>query len=311
MGGKGRLIIIDDAYAELEYINRQIILWKTKVSALDKSRHLFYCPSIAGMTRKLEGFITTSTQFQSGDRQLFLSSCQLEQKRSTEWTKVEAESAKNLAELFGLSRNVSYAKEKNMHCTAMFHILSEKIFRNEADASYYVYQLGSIHNMHGIVSTESTLPVAISNGTSEFHLEVQMLSPLSIAEYYNKVVINNVARSVFMLAPKYFFNSQLNMLRKLPGKTIDFTTGELEDDGIDVSSEPWFQDEETYDDTEDSEGEEQEEDETNGPYEEEEGSLAGGNISDQEKQVKKGNSSSSSYAPQQTVGEVAKLADAW
>jgi hypothetical protein len=128
MGGKGRLIIIDDAYAELEYINRQIILWKTKVSALDKSRHLFYCPSIAGMTRKLEGFITTSTQFQPGDKQLFLSSCQLEQKRSTEWTKVEAESAKNLAELFGLSRNVSYAKEKNMHCTAMFHILSEKNF---------------------------------------------------------------------------------------------------------------------------------------------------------------------------------------
>jgi len=199
------------------------------------------------MSQKLAGYITVYTNAQDNDTQLHLSSIQLEQKKSTEWTKVEVESMNKIAEMFGKSSSVKYANDKQMHCTAMFHILSDKLFRNENDNSYFVFQLGSIHNMHGIVSTMKELPVATSDGTSEFQLSVERLKPLNVHEFYQKVVKNNASRSSFMLAPRYYFNPQLNLLRKLPGKTIDFVSGSLEDEGIDVTDGMEFEDDDGTD----------------------------------------------------------------
>jgi len=210
------------------------------------------------MSQKLSGFITTYTNVTNWDTQLHLSPVQLEQKKSTEWGKVELDASAKIVELFGKSSSVQYANEQHMHSSAMFHILSEKLFRSEDDKSYYVYQIGSIHNMHGVVSTMKTLPLAISNGTSQFHLALDMIQPLSLHEFYQKVVKNNASRSSFMLSPKYYFNPQLNLLRKLPGKTIDFVTGKLEDDGIIVDDEIEFDEEEETD--EEEEGEETDQD---------------------------------------------------
>jgi len=246
----GRTLIRDTAYAELEYIHKQILQWIQQRPNIKFGRHVFYVEPQSGMSRKLEGYFTTSSNVNSGDHVLTLNANPMESKKESEWSKVDYESEQQIADVFGPSKDIDNANKVKVQHTSAFHILSEKIFRKEK-VGYYVYQLGSIHNMYGYVSTLPSLPLASSSGKSLWDLEIKMIDPLSCSAFYTRVVSNNIARSVFMLNPKFYFNPVLNLLRRLPGKTIDFTSGKLDDDGINVSDDLHF--EEGVDEEPDSE----------------------------------------------------------
>jgi hypothetical protein len=236
----GRTLIRDTAYAELEYIHKQVLQWMQQRPGIKFGRHVFYVEPQSGMSRKLEGYCTTSSNVNSGDHVLTLNANPMESKKESEWSKVDYESELQIADTFGPSKDIENANKVKIQHTSAFHILSEKVFCKEK-TGYYVYQLGSIHNMYGYVSTLPSLPVASSSGKSLWDLELKLLDPLSCATFFARVVSNNIARSVFMLNPKYYFNPVLNLLRRLPGKTIDFTSGKLDDDGINVSDDLHFE----------------------------------------------------------------------
>jgi len=231
-----RVMIFDNTYSELEALHLTIQEWVKNVPCLKNKPYVFFCDATAGMSQKLAGHITSSTVLMEGDSVLILSAVAAESAKATEWSKIDTKIGNKIVELFD-SKGVD-----QVGFTMLTHVISERYFKtiDEAvsdDIQTYVYNLGSIHNMYGVVSTFDNLSVASCNGEHAFSFEVDEKKPLTVTEFYNHVVNHNLARSGFMLNPRFYFNKNLNFLRKLPGKTISFVDGSVDDGGIDIETD--------------------------------------------------------------------------
>jgi len=262
-----KLIIYDSMYSELEALNHIIHLWQEKVASLKGKRYFFFCPQTEGMASKLEGNITTSTVWDTGYRILFLVSKPIETATGTEWAKVDARTRAQIQEWFGKCADFSYCEKLNIHVTAQMHVLSDELFKAPTSSPLYkkkVFTLGSAHNMVAIVSTLDTLPVGISDGSDAYHFALQQVVPLTLLQYCTRVMQHNGMRSGFHLFGNFNFNPMLNFIRWIPGKTINFTTGTIEDHGISFEGDRTaeFGSEDIEDDTTESDHEDQPDDET-------------------------------------------------
>jgi hypothetical protein len=233
-----KLIIIDDAYSELPAIHSMVQRWIVKANATIGKNYVFYLP-MSKNTVGLEGYFTTSTTWSQGDRVLILSKSVQESSKEKEWSKVDVSSLARVKSLMGDYADMEKAERNDVHVTIMMHIMSDQLFRRHdptqnRNVGWYIYNLGSIHNMYGILSTRSKLPLGSSDGTKLFQFATKMADPLTIQKFGLLVVQHNIARSGFMIYGQYYFNPLLNLLRHLPGKRINFVEGTLDDIGIDL-----------------------------------------------------------------------------
>jgi len=82
--------------------------------------------------------------------------------------------------------------------------------------------------MRGYLSN-AEVTVAVSDGSSEWHLGWSRLVPVKEEEFYRAVVSHNGHRTGYFLCPKYYFNPKMNFLRHIKGKTVDFEKIEVRD----------------------------------------------------------------------------------
>jgi hypothetical protein len=241
---KEKLVIDDDSNSEIEIIYNLLLKWMQEVPALKskENKFKFYVRSTSTVFQKLKSEHRIMNYDMLTDvRILILSSMAINTVKATEWNKVELEMKNKLEGLF--VRNAENRAANNVEYTVMLPIMSEELFKKtnpnsseEVTTGYYVYGLGSLHSLNGIVSTMPQLPLGKSDGSDMWNLSVEMKNPLTYTIFLKNVVMHNLARSGFMIYPKFYFNPNLNFIRKLDGKTLNFETGEVEDIGIDLEN---------------------------------------------------------------------------
>jgi len=238
-----RLVIFNEKKSENEYLDKLIQHWQLHCETIRHKTYVFHMSTTQILGARIDSSrFTTSEKVIKGDRVLILTNVAPVSTKKGSWSFTDNTVKANLETMMGTT--VEGADESGIHITLLMPIQSETIFRTqpndtvkEKPTGFFVYALGSLHNMHGVVSTEAFLPVATSDGTSLYQLALKKKVPLKIKEFYDRVVANNLGRSLFYLAPKYYFSPELNVLRRLPGKTFDWLELKLESDGIDIQND--------------------------------------------------------------------------
>jgi hypothetical protein len=236
---KNRVIIISNKNSELEYLYLQLDQWIEKKKGIwATTNYVFQIPAYSGMGEKLKGHCTTSTNVQSGDLILDLSSTAAESISKDNYAKTDATVMATLKER--IPKTIAEARSANIHYIILKHVQSQQIFYEKSlegsIKGYFVYTLGSVHNMHGIVSTFDKVTVASCSGASEWDIEPQKLESKDCATFWKSVTDHNLGRSAFFLSGKYHFNPTLNCIRRIPGKAMDWIAGELVDNGLDIDA---------------------------------------------------------------------------
>jgi hypothetical protein len=235
-----RIIIISNKMSELEFLNLQIKQWieKKPKGFFKTEKYVFQVPPYSGKGEALKGNVTTSTAVQSGDLILDLSSTAAESISKDNYAKTDSTVMATLKER--LPKTKVEAASANIHYIVLKHIQSEQMFYSknleQVESGYYIYSLGSVHNMHGIVSTLPQLTVASCSGVGEWEIAAEKLTPKDVTTFWKAVTDHNLGRSAFFLAGKYHFNPMLNAIRRIPGKAMDWVAGELVDNGIDIEA---------------------------------------------------------------------------
>jgi hypothetical protein len=235
-----RIVIITNKNSEMEYLYHQLQQWIDKTGKIWKTtNYVFQVPQYSGMGEKLKGRCTTSTVLSSGDLVLDLSSTAAESISKDNYAKTDGTVMATLKER--LPKTLLEAQAANIHYIVMKHIQSEQIFFQKTlegvVSGYYVYTLGSVHNMHGIISTLPKMTVASCDGTKEWAIVPQEVTPKDCTSFWKSVIDHNLGRSSFFLSGRYHFNPTLNCIRRIPGKSMDWIAGELVDNGIDVQAD--------------------------------------------------------------------------
>jgi len=240
---KETLIVDDDSPSDVEGVYKVIQKWTTESPALKSkmSRLKFALKATSSVFHKIdqENRIV-SYEGRTNVRILTLTAVTFSSVKEKEWSRVEREVDQKVSSIF--TRDAENRKQNNVHYTMMLPIMSKDLFRHtniqtNKQEGFSVFNLGSIHNMYGIISTMDTLPLAKSDGTSMWNLTLDQKSPIDYKSYLRMVASHNLCRSGYMLYPKYFFNPNLNLIRKLDGKTWNFETGEIDDEGIDLTAQ--------------------------------------------------------------------------
>jgi hypothetical protein len=232
-------IIEDDSSSDVEILYNLVLKWIEKSQNLQEKRFKFClrATDLAYHKLKADHRITSYESFTHA-RILILSNTTYSSVKAVEWVKVDKEVMDKIRVL--MPRKSTQRKELDVQYTVMTHIMSEELFDtkimsdSQSKPEYFVYGLGSIHNMYGIVSTMDQLPLAKSDGSTMWNLSLDLKKPIDKSTFFKAVGQHNLGRSGFMLYPKYFFNPNLNFLRRLNNKTINFETGQLEEFGVDV-----------------------------------------------------------------------------
>jgi hypothetical protein len=229
-----RLVIFPASNSEAELVHANVQQWIKKCPKQFTGKYVFFFPQSSGMSTKMAGFITHSNSLQKGDHALYFSTSPALSGKIDKWALVDEESkSRTKWMMHGLT--VEEAVKEGVHVTAFCHVQSETQFYSEANKTgYYVYGLGSIHNQYMVLSTLPELPLGASDGSSQWHFSTVVKLPYDVKKYYANVTAHNMGRSLFFLSPKFYFSPELNLIRRIPGKSYDWVNGQIEDLGIDI-----------------------------------------------------------------------------
>lgn len=232
MGSDYSIVIVDDLYSELPLLNSQIDAWTIRVPSLQKRSWKFQIPGSQSRVAGAMGqHTTTQTVWRGKYHLIYFPNIPLEMPKASEWAKLETQQELGIASMLG--ENFDAARRGDVHIHMYTHIFTAKFFE-----LFSVHTLGSAHNMMGVLSTWKDFPFASSNSVEDFwHFEILKLSAITLEAFITRVYAHNASRSSFFLCGKYYFNARLNLLRHLPGKSVDYVTGVMEDiGGIDVTA---------------------------------------------------------------------------
>jgi hypothetical protein len=217
---KGPVVIEDHLENEMPLLSAQVLAW-TRNGAKIKRRLYFSCPNTSvQIVEKLGVHHYQGEDVKDGTWIVFPEIDATTGKKS-EWEKTDARSMTLLEREF---RNFPKGKGKTQKIVETL-LYSKAFFHSDLAVPY---TFGSVHNMRGYLSN-AEVTVAISDGSSEWHLGWSRLVPVKEEEFYRAVVSHNGHRTGYFLCPKYYFNPKMNFLRHIKGKTVDFEKLEVRD----------------------------------------------------------------------------------
>jgi hypothetical protein len=235
MNKQGTLMLYDSKPSEMLAIDAQLQRWKALQPTLFLN-YKFYVPKKFGL-EDLGDRTFTSEFFGTNDHVIYLDPIPFATPKYTEWAKMDLSAEKRMSDLFYpiISRNSKTA------VSAVMHVFSSKFFEKVAlgpkvgEMKLNVFTFGSVHNMLAIVSNRDKLALGSSDGTSHDNLAVTLKEPVEERSFLKLVVDHNIWRSGFMLYGGYYFNPNMNLVRNIPGKTINFVLGTVNTDSGHIS----------------------------------------------------------------------------
>jgi len=210
-------------------LNAQLTSWSQRCGGLAEKRWLFVVPpSQARISSQMGGNVTVQTNWKGNYHLVYFPAVPMEIPKASEWSKMDVAQEIMLAGL--LQANFDAKSRTTEHIHIYSHVFSAKVFE-----LFAVHTLGSAHNMMGLMTTYKEFPFAMNEGPDPWKLEVKKSTALDKDVFLLRTMCHNAGRSSFFLNGKYHFNPCLNLIRHLPGKTVDYVTGIMEDVGIDIS----------------------------------------------------------------------------
>jgi hypothetical protein len=246
-----RLVVEVKSTNDMTMLLHQYEEWSKKRPILENKKFVFYVTSNVGLTTKFANRLVNNSELRRGDTKLVLDSVPITVKSEKNWDEVDAAAELRLDEVFGKLVNPELAVELDVHVIALTHVFSDKFLKHTvikpgqkpAVRGGYLYSLGSCHNMMGFISTKQQMTFAESDGSEPWHLAPKTIAPLTYAAFLERSVDHNILRSFHPFIGRYHFTATLNLLRHLPRKIVDFTTGNIEDNGIVLDPDSVFADE--------------------------------------------------------------------
>jgi hypothetical protein len=246
-----RLIVEVKSTNDMTMLLHQYEEWSKHNPVLSEKKFLFYVTSNVGLTTKFANRLIKSDELRRGDTKLVLDSVPIVIKSEKNWDEVDAAAELRLDEVFGKFVNVDVATELNIHVIALTHVFSDKFLKHTVtkvgkkteNRGGYLYTLGSCHNLMGFISTKPTITYAESDGSDPWNLQAKLVDPLLYPAFLERSVDHNILRSFHPFIGRYHFNATLNLLRHLPRKVVDFSTGIIEDNGFVLDPDAVFADE--------------------------------------------------------------------
>jgi len=223
------LYISDDMTNELPLVHAQLLEWRKHNATLSDRLWYFVVPSSASkVMSSLKGHVATYIPSTSGNHLMYFPNFAPEFSKKSEWDKVEKQSELFLKNLLG--DNFDEASRKGNQVHVYSQVLSKVSF-----SQFTVFTIGSAHNMMGLMTSDEAFSFASCQGEKIWDVELQRVTKVTSEEFIFRTMSHNASRSTFFLNGMYYFNAKLNMLRHIPGKTMDFVIGVLDDiQGIDV-----------------------------------------------------------------------------
>lgn len=246
-----RVVVVDDSTSDAGSLIAQLTRWilnnDSFKASMDITSWVFRVQrSDFNLLRQYPHRTTTSDTPVEGDCIIFFPNFSPTIASATEWAKVDRQCQESFADLLSPYQYLEERQKVKITFMIYSHVLTRTVFPpfNSADDkrdpsfnTFFVFTLGSAHNMMALMSTSVDVHFAASEGESPYQLSLAKGNPLTETTFFDMVCEHNARRSSFFLSPQYYFNAKLNLLRHIPGKTIDFVTGVTTDTiGIDVTS---------------------------------------------------------------------------
>jgi hypothetical protein len=217
-GKTGPVIVEDYQENELVFLKAYIDLWQSNNNNLRRVC-LFKCPPTSVRVCEILGSSRYVAQDKRHATHIIFPEIDSSTSKGSEWSKTDAKMQKLLDAYFP-------PKQEDQGHTVVCTLLLSKVFFQSKKCA--VFTFGSNHNMLGYLSNKP-LVVASASGQTQFEIVPVELKPLDPLQFLQKVCAHNGHRTGYFLNPQYYFNPQMNFLRHIPGKTMNFDRLEVED----------------------------------------------------------------------------------